>query len=54
MLLAAYPRLSTAEIKEVIIKGADIKNISGGRTIRLLNEVRSFEGVLRPMISGKK
>jgi subtilisin family serine protease len=42
-LLAVYPRLSTAEVKKLIIDGADTKNVSGGRTIRLLNEARSFE-----------
>jgi hypothetical protein len=42
-LFAAYPRLSATEVKRLILEGADAKQVSGGRTIRLLNEVRSFE-----------
>jgi subtilisin family serine protease len=42
-LLAAYPRLSVAEVKRLILEGSDAKAVSGGRTIRLLNEARSFE-----------
>jgi subtilisin family serine protease len=42
-LFAAYPRLSVVEVKRLILEGADAKNVSGGRTIRLLNEARSFE-----------
>jgi hypothetical protein len=36
-------RLSVAEVKKVIVDGADAKDVSGGRMIRLLNEARSFE-----------
>jgi subtilisin family serine protease len=42
-LFAAYPRLGAAEVKKLIVDGADGKDISGGRSIRLLNEARSFE-----------
>ena len=42
-LLAAYPRLSVAEVKKLLVDGADAKEVSEGRTIRLLNEARSFE-----------
>jgi subtilisin family serine protease len=42
-LLAAYPRLGAAEVKKLIVDGADGKDISGRRSIRLLNEARSFE-----------
>jgi hypothetical protein len=42
-LLAAYPRLGAAEVKKLILDGADAKDVSGGRSIRLLNEARSFE-----------
>jgi subtilisin family serine protease len=42
-LLAAYPRLSVADVKKLIVDGADAKDVTGGRTIRLLNEARSFE-----------
>jgi len=42
-LLAAYPRLTVAELRRLILEGADVKDVSGGRTIRLLNEARSFE-----------
>ncbi|MCG6988009.1 MAG: S8 family serine peptidase [Gemmatimonadetes bacterium] len=40
-LLAAHPRLSTADLRRLIIDGADTK-VVGGRTIRLLNEKKSF------------
>jgi hypothetical protein len=39
----AHPRLGAAEVKKLIVDGADGKGISGGRSIRLLNEARSFE-----------
>jgi subtilisin family serine protease len=42
-LFAAYPQLGAAEVKKLIVDGADKKDISGGRSIRLLNETRSFE-----------
>src|SRR4030095_3754066 len=42
-LFAVYPRLSVAEVKKLIVGGADAKDVSGGRSIRLLNEARSFE-----------
>lgn len=42
-LLAVYPRLAPAEVKKLIVDGADAKDVSDGRLIRLLNEVRSFE-----------
>jgi len=48
-LLAVHPELTTAALKRLIIDGADTKGISNGRSIRLLNEARSFElaGTLR-------
>jgi hypothetical protein len=42
-LFAVYPRLKAAEAKKLIVDGAERKEISGGRSIRLLNEARSFE-----------
>jgi hypothetical protein len=42
-LLAAHPSLTVAELKRLIIEGADVKQASGGQTIRLLNPARSFE-----------
>jgi len=42
-LFAAYPRLDAAAAKKIILEGADAKDVSGGRSIRLLNEARSFE-----------
>jgi subtilisin family serine protease len=42
-LLAVYPRLNVAEVKRLILQGADAKDVSGGRSIRLLNEAHSFE-----------
>jgi subtilisin family serine protease len=42
-LFAAHPRLRAAEVKTLIVEGADAKDVSGGRSIRLLNEARSFE-----------
>lgn len=42
-LLAVYPRLSVAEVKKLILEGTEAKNVSGGRSLRLLNEARSFE-----------
>jgi subtilisin family serine protease len=41
-LLAAHPKLSTGELKRLIVQGADQKQV-GGQTIRLLNEKKSFE-----------
>jgi tetratricopeptide (TPR) repeat protein len=40
-LLAAHPHLTTADLRRLIIDGADTK-VVGGRTIRLLNEKKSF------------
>jgi subtilisin family serine protease len=42
-LLAVYPRLKATEVKRLIVNGGDQRGLSGGRTIRLLNEARSFE-----------
>lgn len=42
-LLAVHPRLRAAEVKKLIVDGAEEKKLSGGRSIRLLNETRSFE-----------
>jgi subtilisin family serine protease len=40
-LLAAHPKLTSADLRRLIIDGADTK-VVGGRTIRLLNEKKSF------------
>src|SRR5262249_32053177 len=45
-LFAAHPRLTAADVKKLIVAGADAKDVSNGRSIRLLNEARSF-GVAR-------
>jgi hypothetical protein len=37
------PQLTTAALRKLIIDGAYTKDVSGGRSIRLLNEARSFE-----------
>ena len=42
-LFAAYPRLDATTVKKLIVDGADTKAVSDGRSIRLLNEARSFE-----------
>ncbi|MCI0366389.1 MAG: S8 family serine peptidase [Phycisphaerales bacterium] len=42
-LLAVYPQLQAAQVKNLIIAGADHRELSGGRAIQLLNEARSFE-----------
>jgi subtilisin family serine protease len=42
-LFAAYPRLDARTVKKLIVDGADTKVVSDGRSIRLLNEARSFE-----------
>jgi prolyl oligopeptidase len=42
-LLAVYPRLNVAEVKRLILQGAEAKDVSGSRRISLLNEARSFE-----------
>ncbi len=42
-LFAVYPRLSAVEVKKLILDGTDGKDVSEGRSIRLLNEARSFE-----------
>ena len=41
-LLALHPRLTSAEVKRLIVDGADPREV-GGRTIRLLNEKKSLE-----------
>jgi subtilisin family serine protease len=42
-LLAVYPHLTVAQLRQAIIEGADEKTIGDGKRIRLLNPVRSFE-----------
>ena len=42
-LFAVHPSLKTSQAKGLILEGADTKNVSGGRSIRLLNPSRSFE-----------
>jgi subtilisin family serine protease len=42
-LLAVHPQLGATEVKKLILEGADARDVSGGRSIRLLNEARSFE-----------
>jgi subtilisin family serine protease len=41
-LLAVYPHLTVAQLRQAIIEGADEKTIGDGKRIRLLNPVRSF------------
>ena len=41
-LLATHPGLSAAEVKRLIVAGADARQVSG-QTIKLLNERRSFD-----------
>ena len=47
-LLAVYPRLSVTVVKKLIVNGAEAKEVTGGRKIRLLNEARSFELTRQP------
>jgi len=42
-LLAAYPKLTTAQLRALIIDGCDSKAITDNRKISLLNEKKSFE-----------
>jgi hypothetical protein len=42
-LLAVYPNLTVAALRKLIIDGADARELPGGRSIRLLNQARSFE-----------
>lgn len=42
-LLAVYPDLTVAQLRELILEGTDEKTIAEGKTIRLLNPRRSFE-----------
>ena len=42
-LLAAHPALTVADLKRLIIEGADVRPAGAGQTIRLLNPARSFE-----------
>ena len=48
-LLSTRPGLTTAQVRDLIVRGADEKPI-GKRTIRLLNQSRSF-ALLRAMKS---
>lgn len=41
-LLALHPKLTPVELKQLIVQGADAKEV-GGRTIRLLNEKKSLQ-----------
>ena len=47
-LLAVYPQLTTTSLRKFIIDGADTKDVSDGRSIRLLNGARSFELAATP------
>ncbi len=42
-LFAVYPRLTAVDVKKLILDGADAHTVSAGRSIRLLNEAKSFE-----------
>jgi subtilisin family serine protease len=42
-LLAAYPRLSVAELRSAIVDAADQKEIGAGKRIKLLNAKTAFE-----------
>jgi subtilisin family serine protease len=42
-LLAVYPQLTVAQLRQAISDGAEEKNIGEGKRIRLLHPVRSFE-----------
>jgi len=42
-LISVDPTLAAAAAKKLILDGTDRKDVSGGRSIRLLNEARSFE-----------
>jgi subtilisin family serine protease len=42
-LLAVYPQLTVAQLREAILEGADERTIGEGKLIRLLNPIRSFE-----------
>lgn len=42
-LLAVHPRLAAPEVRKLILEGADTKQVSSGRSIRLLNAARSFD-----------
>jgi subtilisin family serine protease len=46
-LFAKYPQLTAVQVKKLIVDGSDEKQITG-RTIRLLNERRSFELASQP------
>jgi subtilisin family serine protease len=42
-LLAVYPKLSVAQLRQVIVEGAEEKTVGEGKKIMLLNPARSFE-----------
>ena len=52
-LLAAYPKLTTAQLRALIIDGCDSKAITDNRKILLLNEKKSFELAQRRYSVGK-
>ena len=52
-LLAAYPELTTAQLRALIIDGCDSKAITDNRKILLLNEKKSFELAQRRYSVGK-
>jgi subtilisin family serine protease len=52
-LLAVYPQLTTASLRKLIVDGADTKNLSGDRSIRVLNPARSFELAATPSASAQ-
>jgi subtilisin family serine protease len=53
-LLAVYPHLTVAQLRQAIIEGADEKTIGDGKRIRLLNPVRSFEIAQRMAAGGER
>jgi hypothetical protein len=52
-LLAAYPKLTTAQLRALIIDGCDSKAITDNRKILLLNEKKSFELAQKRYSAGK-
>jgi len=51
-LLVLHPQLTTAELRDAIVDGADEKEIEPGKTIRLLNPLRSLDRVRGADLTG--
>ena len=47
-LFARYPALTVAQARQLILDGTDVRQVSKGRTIRLLSEKASFALAARP------